>query len=303
MRVEWISKGKVVANQRCAMNVEGDTGSLECDWKGAPLKAQGDVTVNLIYVDDQTEKEYLLRTMEVKVVPFTWMKERNYQILLDDTLDVAYAWHRFYGGENRNQDNNLYFFFWMANVVTFRDPMLRWSVNGQKVPDFKVSIQTNGYEIEALYHVNGDERRYRWSPMRFYPERLWFGTREEVSKHHRVNDEDIARGEMRILAEMAGDWDCMLRAEGKPIRQFMFKVNDKGRIEPSEAQSALGFPKLPPSVVWVDMRIPAKSEFDLRVRPDAMTKSMPYGMPWPKHPAFDAAKKALPPASGLADPK
>jgi hypothetical protein len=302
-RVQWISKGKVVADQRCPLQIQEETAKLNCDWEGKPLNASGDVTMKLIFVDDQAEKEFLLRTFNLKVEKFTWMKDHAYQVMHDDNLGTAFVWHRMTGDEYKRGDHNWVFYFWMSTAKNPGDAQFRCTVNGKRIDDFKTSVQTNGYDIEGLYHVKGEERRYHWVPMIFSPDRLYFGTRDELKKHFNNTDEDIARGEWRITAEMPGKWECNLRANGNVVRQFLFDVNDKGRIEPHAAQSAPGFPKLLPSVVWVDMRLPAKNEFDERVRPDAIKKSMRYGQPWPKHEAFDAAKKALPPASGLADPK
>jgi len=302
-RIQWISKGKVVADQRCPLQIDGDTAKLSCDWEGKPINASGDVTVNLIFIDDQAEKEFLLRTFNLKIMKFTWMKDHQYQVMHDDNLGTAYVWHRMTGDEFKRGDHQWVFYFWMATNSSPPDAQLRCTVNGKRIDDFQASIQTNGYDIEGLYHVKGEERRYHWSPMIMVPDRLYYGEREELKKHFNRTDEEIKNGEWRITAELAGDWDCNLRSGGNVVRRFLFKVNDKGRIEPSPAQSAAGFPKLLPSVVWVDMRLPEKNAFDGRVRPDAIKKAMRYGQPWPKHEAFEAAKKALPPASGLADPK
>jgi hypothetical protein len=101
---------------------------------------------------------------------------------------------------------------------------------------------------------------------------------------------------------MPGAWACDLRSDGQVLRSFRFQVSAKGRVLPSAAQGAAGFPLLHPDVVHVDMRIPAKGHGETRFRPQAIRKSMRYGMPWPKHPAIDAFLKSLPPASGLPDP-
>jgi hypothetical protein len=190
----------------------------------------------------------------------------------------------------------------VANNAGWEKSQLRCSVNGTRVPDFKTGIAGGKYTVEADYHNKGDERRYRWMGVTVTPENLYFGTREENSKHFNRTDEDWKRGGTRFMGEMVGDWACDLRMDGNVVRQFAFKVNDKGRVEHHPAESVPGFPKLLPTVSLIDMRLPAKNTFDLRVNPAALKKSMRYGMPWPKHEAFDAFKKSLPGASGFADP-
>lgn len=78
------------------------------------------------------------------------------------------------------------------------------------------------------------------------------------------------------------------------VRKFLFKVPDKGYIEPDPAQA--GTPT-PPGNVPIEIRF-GKDVFDDRVRPDAMKKSRGFGLPWPKPPT-----KPFPKASGLPDPK
>ena len=147
--------------------------------------------------------------------------------------------------------------------------------------------------------------RHRWSSLRFSPARLLWGTFEEVKETRGWSTWDHARANQagyRFLADHPGAWACEARVEGQVVRRFRFQVTDEGRVLPSEAQGAPGFPLLPPGVVHVEMRIPAVGHGETRLRPEAIRGSMRYGMPWPKHPAFEAFKESLPPPSGLPDP-
>jgi hypothetical protein len=105
---------------------------------------------------------------------------------------------------------------------------------------------------------------------------------------------------VRAMIDNPGKWDCKLRAGGKTVREFLFTVNDKGFIEPDEMQT--GAPPTFPGVALIDVRIPKDNGFDTGVRPDAMRKSMGFGLPWPNSPKVKTVQAAFPPASGLPDP-
>jgi hypothetical protein len=228
------------------------------------------------------------------------MKDKNYQILHDDMLGAAYAWHSV---TDDSSTHELDFYLWTSGSLK-ENPQFRCTVNGKKERDFEGNRNTEvgGVSVDAF--IKGKQVTYQWGPEILSPARLWWGTHDEVKKGTVAQWEpDKAKAEgYRYLSDMAGDWECKLRYEGNVIRELSFKVNEKGRIEPSAAQSAPGFPKLPPGVVHIDMRLPARNSFDTRVRPDAIKKSMPYGLPWPRNAAIDAFLKPLPSASGLKDP-
>jgi hypothetical protein len=310
-RVDFTQGGKVLASQRCPLRRKeyfdsGDSAGLDCPYKGDGIKAVGPVTVNLIYIDDQAGKEYLIRQFNVTVAVFPWMQEKHYQILHDDMLGVAYAWHAF---DTHGDIEGIRFQFWTAG--SFKEsPQLRCTVNGRREPDFQTALGSQaGSSVSQDALINGNKLVYSWLPQDVSVERLRWGTREEIKEtlsgspdKDKILQRMTTEDGYRLIADMAGDWSCDLRYQGNVIRQFSFQVNDKGRILRSAAQSAPGFPRLVPGVVHVDMRLPAKNSFDDRVRPAAIAKSMPYGMPWPKHPMIDAFRQSLPPASGLQDP-
>jgi hypothetical protein len=55
------------------------------------------------------------------------------------------------------------------------------------------------------------------------------------------------------------------------------------------------------NVVLIDMKIPADNGVEKRIRPDAMKKSIGFGLPWPDGPTVKEIQAAFPPASGLPD--
>lgn len=306
LRIDLVQKGKVIASQRCRLgSTLRKTGlPFECDYEGKPVKAVGELTANLIYIDDQAEKEYLLRQFHVAVGVFPWMKEKHYQILQDDMLGTAFVTHQTESAVYEGQgDHQLVFSYWTTGKV--ETPDLRCTVDGKRLPDEGAYGIGVGGAITVDMLAGKEKRVYSWSSAGFSPERLLWGTFEEVKAtrgwstwdHAKANEERY-----HFLADHPGSWACDARVDGQVLRSFTFQVNDKGRVLPSAAQSAPGFPLLPPGVVHVEMRIPAKGHGETRFRPQAIRKSMRYGMPWPKHPSFEAFKKSLPPASGLPDP-
>ena len=307
LRVDLVHKGKTIASQRCPLgSTTRKTGiPFECDYEGTPVKAVGELTANLVYIDDQAEKEYLLRQFHVTVGVFPWMKERHYQVLQDDMLGTAFLTHQtesaVYEGTG---DHQIIVEYW-TTAKEPETPVLRCAVDGKRLPDEKTNGVGVGGAIEVDMLVGKEKRVYSWSSSGFSPDRLLWGTFEEVKETRGWSTWDHAKAaeeRYHFLADHPGAWACDVRMEGRVIRQLTFQVNDKGRVLPSASQSAEGFPLLPPGVVHVNMRIPAKGHGETRFRPQAIRKSMRYGMPWPKHPVFDAFKKSLPPPSGLPDP-
>ena len=99
----------------------------------------------------------------------------------------------------------------------------------------------------------------------------------------------------RFLIDNPGKWDCMLRDEGKPIRQFLFTVNKDGMIQHDEMQTGKRPITTYDGSVLVDVRIAKDSTVDKRIRPDVMKKGLSVGLPWPDHAKVKAVHAAFPP--------
>ena len=297
VRFEVMQKGKVLVNQRCALKgLDKEVARVECTYEGKALKVTGDLTAQLVFIDDKAEKEYLLREFKLKVAAFTFVGRTGYQVLQDDTLGEAYLWQKQTG--DRFTDYSLYGYFWSANGDSFAGK-LRCTVGGAKTPDIDVSTDTGKLMVEALDNASGEERRHKWNQNTLRFEHLFFGKRDEVIK---FRDSGGDYKDTRFLGDNPGDWVCDLRKEGAVVRTFRFHVNDQGRIDPHPAQSVAGAPMVRPGVVMVDVRLPAKNTYDLRVRGAAIKGSMAYGMPWPKHDSLKEMLAAAPADSGFPDP-
>jgi hypothetical protein len=56
--------------------------------------------------------------------------------------------------------------------------------------------------------------------------------------------------------------------------------------------------------VFIENRLTKDSaSFDKRIVPAAYKQTLQYGLPWPEHPKVKQIHDALPPKSGLPDPK
>jgi hypothetical protein len=107
-----------------------------------------------------------------------------------------------------------------------------------------------------------------------------------------------------VLSDNPGSWDCMLRHEGKAVRQILLTVDANGMIKQDEIQSGKGaIPTVSEREVLVDVRLtPDSQSYDKRIVPAAMKKSMGFGLPWPTHPKVKTIQASYPPKSGLPDP-
>ncbi len=297
VRFEVMHKGKVLVSQRCPLEgLKEETAQVHCTFDGKPLTVAGDLTAQLIYIDDKEEKEYLLREFKLKVQAFTFVGKTGYQVVQDDNLGQAYVWHRQTG--DRFRDYMLVAYFWAASDDTFAGK-LRCTVGGVKTPDIDASIDHGKVVVEALDNASGEDRRHKWTQMRLQLGSVFFGTLDEVSKYRNSGGDYKS---WRFLGDNPGDWVCDLRKEGAVVRTFRFHVNKEGRIDPHPAQTAAGAPMLRTGVAMIDVRLPAKNTYDLRVRGAAIKGSMAYGMPWPKHDSLKDMLSAAPGDSGFPDP-
>lgn len=288
LRLDWKSAGKLVGSSKC--DVDSDVARHrawgECRYDGAPLTATGAIEADLVYTDDQTDQDYLVRRYALTVNSWRELdNSRLYQVVADDLLGAGYARH----GYTTAQDTEFHpeFVFWAETGELKRSEptVLRCTVDGQKLPDFEtfLGIVNGAGEIEAAHTPkSGPKALYHWEHISVTPKGLSVG--ERGANPHGA----------RLMIDNPGHWDCMLRFAGKAIRELLFTVDEHGAIQPDEMQT---FPTLP-GIVLIDIRIPKDTGFDKRIRPDAMRKSMGFGLPWPDHPKVKQVQAAFPPATG-----
>lgn len=282
VRIDWTQGGKVLGTAKCEVrNTESNdtVGLLGCQYSGKPLKAKGPIEAQVIYEDDKDDKQYLIRTFKAEMKQ--WDKV-TWQIAADDLLYTAYVTHG-------NHGHDVDFGFWVANSGHF-DAQLRCSVNGKKLPDLTGNAQA-GDSLEAdIIPAKGARQTWRWTPYTYSPEGLHHGMRP-------AGDKDAV-----YLGDHPGDWDCQLRKDGVAVRQFLFHVNDKGRIDPAPMQQARDAYPLAPNVAVIDVRVPSGNGLDQRIKPDVLRKSRAFGMSWPSDPSVKTILGALPAAYENANP-
>jgi len=287
LRFDWKSGGKVVGTGKCESDYYEAQHALQSECKlEKPVKATGPIEVDLIYTDDQQEKDYLVTTLKTTIRHWNGVgKSQYWGHVPDDLLAVAFVYHR--DDDSRKPS----FEFWAARGDYGRgSPTFRCTVNGTKLPDFEASFDKSHArqnEIESRFVNEKENRTYNFAHLGVSPGFL-FGPRPEGSTD-------------QMAIDHPGHWDCFLRVDGKPAREFLFVVNDQGMIEQSEMQRGQHTVPTLPGTVLIDMKIPKDAGFDQRIRPDAMRKSIGFGVPWPDSPKAKELQSAFPPASGLAD--
>jgi len=301
LHLDWKQGGKVLGTAKCdvSYDIARKRAWGDCKYDDKALKAKGAIEADLIYWDDQQSKEYLVRTFKVNVK--TWQELGNttlYQVVPDDLLGLAWARH----GYSNAQATELRpeFVFWATPGNFERKGSLRCTVDGKKLPDFDAFFDsvTSAEQIEADHTPKdgGPHQVYRWEHVSLRAENTYGGPKDVAQK-------TIGGGEgPRYLIDNPGKWDCEARSAGKAVRRLLFTVNSKGWIDQDEMQSGKHAIPTLPNIVLIDMRIPADTGFDQRIRSDAMKKSAGFGLPWPEQPKVQQVQSAFPASSGLPDP-
>lgn len=299
--IDLKQNGKVLATAKCTLDRASNYTSGNCEYGGTPLKAKGDLEADLVYWDDQSEKEYLVRTFKVTAYHFSGQWE-TWQIFPDDVLASGYA---YMGHDNREDGTyrHVDFYIWFSTGDYLNEGTLRCTVNGtKKLPDIALDPQGGGDEtgtIEAdVQPKNGERVTYRWQRMDLMAELLW-GKRETLKY-----DMPKTQAKDTVLSDNPGKWECKLRHDGKAIRVLSFVVDNNGMILPDEIQSGKGaIAMINSRVVLIDNRLtPDSASFDKRINPAAMKKSMGFGLPWPTHPKVQTIQGSYPAKSGQPDP-
>lgn len=299
-RVEWKQGGKVLATAKCKLDRNGAYAYGTCLYDGKPLKAKGDIEANLIYWDDQEEKDYLVRTFKVTAYDFKGQWE-TWQIVPDDLL--ASAWINMgYDDRNDGTYRRPALYLWFSTGDNLNDGVLRCTVDGtKKLADIPLSPQggSDTGEIEGDHQpLKGERLTYRWQKAKFLVEILW-GKRSTLKW-------DMAKTQPKdgVLSDNPGKWDCKLRHDGKNIRQLLFTVDKDGMVVQDEIQSGKdAIPVVSDRVALIDVRLtPDSQTYDKRIVPAALKKSRGFGLPWPNHPKVKVIQASYPPKSGMPDP-
>ena len=282
-RIDWKHGGAALATAKCQPEFADppiNIVSVDCTFDSKGLTAIGPLEGDLIYRDDGSDKEYRVTTFKVTAQKWKEMgKDVQWQIIPDDVLGAGWIDT---DPLNAQSPNMLVFRFWAVRSTDLNvNGTLRCTVDGAKLDDVDAAIDSRDENLLIDISHPATKARLVYEHMRMSP-LLHFGTK--AAKKTNLTE----------LIDHPGNWDCLLRADGKPIREFLFAVGDDGMIKPAAMQP----PHLLPTVLMVDMRFPKGETFDAKIRPDAMKRSMGFGYPWPSHPQVKTMQAAFPPASG-----
>jgi len=297
LRMEWMSGGKLIGSAPCTGSVHTPSKTLTADCSlEKHATAVGPIDVDLVYIDDQTDQEFLVTTFHVTVRKWPGPgKSFNWGILPDDLLGASFVRH-WYGADGDAAFHMPLFEFWSTSNRLVGDATMRCTVDGAKLPDFDAhvdNVHASGQrEIEVRVNTPKDNRVYLYEHYDVEPG-FHFGSKAE----HGLYDPE----KLKWIIDHPGKWDCMLRKDGHQVREFIFTVNDKGMVEQSDMQQGKHPVPTLNNVVLIDMKIPADNGVEQRVRPDAMKKSIGFGVAWPDGAKVKEIQSAFPPASGLPD--
>lgn len=317
VKIRWRKGRRTLAEIRCPLQSRhGDwrTGLSQRCWNRdeVQLTAHGDITADVIFVDDSADEERTIRTLQVPVGRY-WAVDRTirgrtihsprYQVRGDDLLGLSYIWFREPGNTDPYGDVYLYFWATLANDDTnYRDPSWRCTRDGELAPELSVGDDV----VESLtdIRVTDDQMRgrsretthYAWRLMWVKPEWIW-GTERNPRAPSTVSNSRYN------ISEHPGEYVCQLRNEGEMVRTFRFTITEEGTAAPHPAQTAEGGVSLRPGAFFVETGFPRRNGAETSFDRDAVRRSVAFGRAWPDDPAVRRWLQGLPPSFGRSEPR
>lgn len=281
--VELKQKGKLLEKIAC----EHSLYSTAEKWSNfvctgtKPQKSPGPLEAALIYRDDVTEQSYLVRTFTTAVHASSFNGGATWVATPDDLLGAAYVRH-ISPDLGHHRGPALEFQYWTSGEV--RDPRFRCTVDGRRLPDFETSsfntpLDTTD-ELELDQTVNGARQTIKWVRHHTRLTKVVPGDKALAAKAMLLEVEDLEQ-HYAPLADLAGAWVCDVRAAGAAGRRFSFTVTAEGKVARHPSQDAEGATPSWRNVSQIAVSFPDGEPFDARLRPEAMKKSMGFGLPWP----------------------
>ncbi|MDY0003777.1 MAG: hypothetical protein RBU30_20940 [Polyangia bacterium] len=306
--VNWKKGAKVLASQRCSVDVDegGKTGSFYCKHDKTKLSADGKLQVEILYVDDRAEQKELLKTLNIQVgrwYYWTGMNGRkpkhriHYQVIGDDLLGTTYLF-KSDGGSGLPR---LELITWVSRDNDRNESnlkgVLRCTVNGKALPtDIDVTLKSHQSAIQVVNRAHlkappEGETLYQWKKMLLITQIYWGPT--AVRKNYSNPNS------MVFLSEHAGAWACKWRVDGTNLREFRFTVEPGDKIKPHAEQSGPNGLRLGKDLYFVETYFPTPV-WDFVFNPAAIKATGAWGRPWANPAAMKAMLGALPKAKGTA---
>lgn len=252
------------------------------------MNADGEITVEVTFIDDGTDQEHLVATHQVEVVRIRRENHARQEqpadfivnqygasavVLLDQ---VGRNQHHVFAAMDGNEASGLapqsevnLVFLRASGAAPNSDVTLRCSVDGTRL-DFgnaRVRVSIVQERSSRAVQVLSNGRNAEQEPFHYTTDRyrlpIYFGEVEGMGVR---------------LEDHPGRWECSLRdSERRPIRDFAFTVAD-GRIQPhAEEATGLHFPE---GVHMADVSIPGANAVDERTDPASARASAFYGRAW-----------------------
>lgn len=310
IRLDVRQGSRTLSSTRCPFDgVDGDAGLLRCE-SGGELTATGDVSVDLVFVDDAMDATEVIRTMALRVLAYPyWVRTdgrrqvmgTQYQIDGGDQLGTAFVYmsHPSLQQTGTDETQRLVFYTTISGSPGESSaPVLRCTVGEERLPDVTTDLASFAeLDVDEWTAPSAEIRHVHWYRARITADGLWWGPRLSMQDGTGYDTSRIT-----FLGDHPGAWSCDLRSEGRVWRTFRFTVDASGRVVPHAEQTAPTGLRLVPGLSLVDVRFPSSSTIDQAVDPAAIRRGAQYGHPWADAASVHDMLAALPPASGSSAP-
>lgn len=317
VRVIWKQGRRELANIRCPIDYYGGNDHVEPNastsqtdhcWDDGPnLDVHGDVSVEVHYIDDQTETTELLRTMSFEIGR-VWRVDRiirnrpvhspRYLVLGDDLLGLSWAWLK--TPQRTEPFGDVRFLFWAAREEDhYPDPSFRCNRDGERVSEMDESgnglhqsINDWGEQDDSVRRGTRTTSRHIWRLFLITPELIW-GERNPTASSNASNPRTN-------LTAAPGVYECRFRSAGETVRSFRFTVAN-GTITPHAAQSGADGLSLRPGGVFIETRF-GDGAPDRTLQPARIRRGTAFGHAWNDPASVQEMLGALPAARGSSEP-
>jgi hypothetical protein len=300
--------GKVISDTKCGVNgvfANPQRAAVVCEDRNKPLTQTGPVDYELVYKDDKTDKEFLVRTYKVTVK--NWRnypanaKEKLWDAWAEDLPGMAFL--------NMDGDQHVYMSFWVNSEQSAAGTTtLRCSIDGKALEHQPIEADweshTIGQDIDQdARNAKGDTITYRQHHIRLNMRSLGWGSKEDIKKSGEVAGTANYK-EPVLFVEHPGAWLCQLRRDQETLREFAWTVNADGKAEQDEMNKGKGAIPTLDNVVMIEMHIPKDDKLDEVIQADKWKASFNWGLPWPDHAKVKKIHATFPTGAGkLAVPQ
>ena len=289
------------------LNYDDSMSTFQCYGDKKEIKAVGKMSVEVHFIDGDTDAEKLVRTYKIDVHRATRVSgpvskpiqtEPEYYIQRHAEAAVAFIHVQ---GNHTPQDNRRSSYFLTGHSHRMNSGQLsvymshspggkkkyrgevftRCSVNGQRInlPSDEVSIsavKTSDFTEMATYTDRIATKFKRGSA---YKDRVEFTINKVTLPLYEGEQSSRYKTTATSIAKYPGKWECSIRQAGETLRIFRWEVGSDGKIVP-HAEQQNGNINLFYKTYLIDVEIPAgRNSLDYRTMP-MPNAGLFYGIPW-----------------------